>query len=57
MDFENDSLIKNQTWKLESLPEGKNAIETRWIYKHKRNADGSLDRFKARLVVKGLESP
>ena len=53
MDSEYDSLIKNQTWGLVPLPEGKNAIGTQWVYKLKCNADGSLDRFKARLVAKG----
>ena len=39
MDSEYGSLIKNQTWELVPLPEGKNAIGARWVYKLKCNAD------------------
>ncbi|TYK28116.1 Zinc finger, CCHC-type [Cucumis melo var. makuwa] len=35
------------------LPEGKNAIGLKWVYKTKFAADGSLEKHKARLVVKG----
>ena len=34
-------------------PEGKNIVGSRWIFKVKRNSDGSLDGFKARLVAQG----
>ena len=42
------SLAQNNTWVIEPLPEGRNAIECRWLFK--RKDDG---RFKARLVAKG----
>ena len=53
MDSEYYSLIKSQTWELVPLPEGKTAIGTRWIYKIRHNADGSLDWFKPSLVANG----
>ncbi|XP_071678600.1 uncharacterized protein [Lolium perenne] len=34
---------------------GKNVIDCRWIYKVKRNADGSIDRYKTRMVAKGFK--
>lgn len=48
-----DSLIENHTWDLCPLPEGQNAIGNKWVFKVKYNADGSIEKYKARLVVKG----
>ena len=48
------SLEENGTWELTSLPEGAKAIPNKWVFRIKRNADGSVDKFKARLVVKGF---
>jgi hypothetical protein len=47
------SLGKNQTWTLTDLPEGRKAIRNKWVFKTKRGPDGSVQRYKARLVVKG----
>lgn len=54
MDEEMVSLDKNRTWTLTSLPSSRRAIANRWLYKVKENADGTVGRFKARLVVKGF---
>ncbi|KAL3639631.1 hypothetical protein CASFOL_017538 [Castilleja foliolosa] len=53
MEKESNALIKNNTWSLVELPNGKESIGCRWVYKVKRAADGSLARCKARLVAKG----
>nr|XP_016473755.1 PREDICTED: uncharacterized protein LOC107795603 [Nicotiana tabacum] len=53
MTQEFDVLYSNHTWDLVMLPPGKQAIGCRWVYKVKHKADGSIERFKARLVVKG----
>jgi len=53
MTQEFDALHSNHTWDLVMLPPGKQAIGCRWVYKVKHKADGSIERFKARLVVKG----
>ncbi|KAJ1704767.1 hypothetical protein LUZ63_004546 [Rhynchospora breviuscula] len=53
MNEELESIEKNKTWKLVVLPEGKNAIGVKWIYKTKYDADGEVQKLKARLVVKG----
>ncbi|KAH9666120.1 Integrase catalytic domain-containing protein [Citrus sinensis] len=44
---------KNQTWELVDRPLHKKTIGVKWVYKTKLNADGSVNKFKARLVVKG----
>nr|XP_034893501.1 uncharacterized mitochondrial protein AtMg00820-like [Populus alba] len=53
MDAEIQALEKNETWELTDLPEGKKIIGVKWIYKTKLNEKGEIDKFKARLVVKG----
>ncbi|GJV88201.1 retrovirus-related pol polyprotein from transposon TNT 1-94 [Tanacetum coccineum] len=53
MDAEIASIKKNQTWSLVILPDGAKAIGVKWIYKTKFNELGEVDKFKARLVVKG----
>ncbi|KAL2242369.1 UNVERIFIED_CONTAM: Retrovirus-related Pol polyprotein from transposon RE1 [Sesamum indicum] len=54
MDAELEALERNQTWKLTTLPAGKRAIGSKWVYKIKLRADGSVERCKARLVAKGF---
>ena len=54
MDRELQSIEKNEVWELEStLPKGKKAIGTKWVFKRKLNADGEVERYKARLVTLG----
>lgn len=55
MDDEIQSIEKNDTWELTSLPEGKKSIGVKWVYKTKYKPDGQVDRLKARLVVKGYK--
>lgn len=53
MDEEIDSIERNQTWELMDLPEGKDCISVKWVYKTKFNAEGEIDKHKLRLVPKG----
>ncbi|XP_072094129.1 uncharacterized protein [Arachis hypogaea] len=53
MDLEYDALIRNNTWELVSLPPNREAIGSRWVFRLKYNADGSLQKYKARLVAQG----
>jgi hypothetical protein len=52
MDVEYCALQRNQTWELIPPKKGVNLIDSKWLYKVKRKADGSVDRLKARLVAK-----
>lgn len=47
------SIEKNNTWDLVELPKGVKPIGLKWIFKIKRNADGTISKYKTRLVVKG----
>jgi len=44
---------ENNTWETAVLPPNRKAINAKWIFKTKRNANGEIVRYKARLVVKG----
>ncbi|GJF00142.1 hypothetical protein PsYK624_164210 [Phanerochaete sordida] len=48
-----DALIANGTWEPCPLPPGKKAIGNRWVFTQKFLTDGELERYKARLVIKG----
>ncbi|GKA55636.1 ribonuclease H-like domain-containing protein, partial [Tanacetum coccineum] len=50
---EYNALISNGTWALVPRPANVNIVRSMWLFKHKFNADGSLSRYKARLVANG----
>ena len=47
-------MYENKVWTLVDLPEGRQAIENKWIFKKKTDADGNVTVYKARLVAKGF---
>ncbi|KAG6427561.1 hypothetical protein SASPL_111807 [Salvia splendens] len=49
MDEEINAIEKNDTWSLTTLPEGRKAIGVKWVYKTKKNTNGEVQRYKARL--------
>eukprot|EP00253_Pinus_taeda_P029848 PITA_29848 len=55
MDEEMNSIERSKTWDLVELPKGKEVIGVKWVYKTKSNAEGKIERHKARMVVKGYK--
>lgn len=53
MSDEINALESNNIWTIVPLPHGKTPIGCKWVYKTKRNPDGTVERHKARLVAKG----
>ncbi|KAD7479019.1 hypothetical protein E3N88_02155 [Mikania micrantha] len=51
---EMDSIMHNNTWKLTDLPHGCKPLGCKWIFKRKMKVDGSIDKYKARLVIQGF---
>ena len=43
--------MENGTWR---LPHGRTPVGSRWVFHIKRTADGSIERYKARLVAQGF---
>jgi len=57
MQAEYESLVKtvkNNVFKLVKLPEGRDVVDNKWVFNLKRNSDGSVQRYKARLVARGF---
>lgn len=51
---EYDSLMKNNTWSLVELPNGRKPIGCKWVFKRKEDVAGKVSKFKARLVAQGF---
>lgn len=48
------SLSRHDTWTPCPVPSGRSAISSKWVFKIKRNADGTINKYKARLVARGF---
>ena len=53
LDAEYSSLIGNETWELVPPLKDANIVGSKWVLKVKRDADGNINRNKARLVAQG----
>ncbi|GJZ82990.1 putative ribonuclease H-like domain-containing protein, partial [Tanacetum coccineum] len=49
-----DSILQNHTWELVDLSPGCKPLGYKWIFKMKMKANGTIDKYKARLVIKGF---
>jgi len=47
------ALEENHTWEYAHLPPSKKALRSKWVYKIKYHADGTIKRHKAHLMVLG----
>lgn len=47
------ALEENQTWELVPKPQNTSILGIKWVYSIKLNSNGSLDRYKARLIAQG----
>ena len=47
-----ESILHNHTWELVDLLPGCKPLSSKWVFKRKRKVDGSIDKYKARLVIK-----
>jgi hypothetical protein len=48
------SIMENDVWEVVSRPEGKFVVTSRWLYKIKHAADGSIEKYKARFMARGF---
>ena len=51
---EYDSIMNNGVWEVASRPEGKYVDTSKWLYKIKHAADGSIEKFNAGFVARGF---
>ena len=51
---EYNAVINNKTWTLVELPSVKRLVGCKWIFKVKRNLDGTISRYKACMFAKGF---
>ena len=54
MKSEMGSMYENKVWTLVDLPDDRQAIENKWIFKKKTDADGNITVYNALLVAKGF---
>lgn len=54
MQDEIDSFNKHEAWELVDRPADKNIVKNRWLFKIKRDANGKVACYRARLVAKGF---
>jgi hypothetical protein len=51
---EYNSIMKNDFWEVVPRPEGKLVVTSKWLYKLKHVADGSIEKYKYCFVARGF---
>ncbi len=54
MQKEMESIYSNDVWDLVELPKDRKPVGSKWVFKKKTKADGSIEQYKARLVARGF---
>ena len=54
MTKEYESIMKNDVWEVVPRPQDKTFVTSKWLYKIKHAADGSIEKYKARFVARGF---
>jgi hypothetical protein len=54
MTEEYQSIIKNDVWEIVLRPKSKDVVSSKWLFKIKHVADGSIEKYKARFVTRGF---
>jgi hypothetical protein len=54
MEREIDTLEHAGTWETVACPENKNIVGSKWVFRLKRKANGSIDKYKAHLIARGF---
>ena len=54
MQQELDTLHSNDTWSVVPLPNHRNVVGSKWVYKVKREANGYIALYKTQLVAQGF---
>jgi hypothetical protein len=54
MTKEYQSIIKNDVWEIVLRPKSKDVVSSKWLFKIKHVADGSIEKYKARFVARGF---
>jgi hypothetical protein len=47
-------IIKNDVWEIVPRPKSKDVVSSKWLFKIKHVADGSIEKYKARFVTRGF---
>ena len=49
-----ESILKNDVWEVVPRPKNNLVVSSKWIFKTKNSVDGSIEKFKARIVARGI---
>ena len=50
---EYESIMNNDVWD-ELRPKGKSVVTSKWMFKVKHGVDGSIEKYNARFMARGL---